>query len=267
MMSPEFMRKLQELRQQRLRTQDFQKWKAANPTSPTGEGRWNAAPWTGQTAQTLVYDTTNGKAFPNPQAALSAGVNNFSYQIPSGMTVDWSYWDQFRQPPPPAPKPVRPITVTDQTVLPGPNPAPPPDTASAPASEEPAPEEPALFQMTDQARRFADAGMFGRAKGAVEAAGGTWDKGMHRQLKADAGSNKNYGGDFKNQSTINSILDKASLVTDATKDGEISYKVPMGKAKKAYEAKHGKGAWSKEVHVAVAAAQKRREKSNKGSRT
>tara|TARA_R110002020_G_scaffold316807_2_gene532175 strand:- start:9429 stop:10253 length:825 start_codon:yes stop_codon:yes gene_type:complete len=272
MISPAFLKKLKELRQSRLRTQDFQKWKAANPTAATGTGVWNAAPWTGQTAQAIVYDTTNGKAFPNPQAALSAGVSNFSYQVPAGMTVDWSYWDQFRQPPPP-PRPVaQPVTVTNQT-LPfthdsetgqAQSPTSQPAT-SAPETSAPEPEP---FQMPDQAKRFADAGMFGRASAAVKAAGGTWSKDMHRQLKKDAGSNKNFGGDFKNQGTIDGILANTDLLADATSGpgGKISYKVPMGKAKKEYEKIHGKGSFTKETHVAIAAAQKRKEKAERDSR-
>ena len=264
MMSPEFMRKLQELRQQRLRTQDFQKWKAANPTSPTGEGRWNAAPWTGQTAQTLVYDTTNGKAFPNPQAALSAGVNNFSYQIPSGMTVDWSYWDQFRQPPPPAPKPVRPITVTDQTVLPGSNPV-PRDNATDNATDNAADdnsttteEQPPVNPFAGikagrlaEAQRYADAGMMGRAREQILLGGGTWGRDnkktdaagliFSKALRTGAKTATNYGGDFKDQAKLDAVAGKV------TADGK------MGKARKAYEAANGKGTWNKTVHKRLAA--------------
>ena len=103
-MSPEFLKKIAELRQANLRNQEFTKWKNNNPTAPTGTGKWNAAPWTGQTPQAIVYDPINGKAYPNPAAAISSGVSNFTYQIPAGMNVDWSYWNQFAQPsPPPAP--------------------------------------------------------------------------------------------------------------------------------------------------------------------
>jgi hypothetical protein len=253
MMSPEFMRKLQELRQQRLRTQDFQKWKAANPTSPTGEGRWNAAPWTGQTAQTIVYDTTNGKAFPNPRAALSAGVSNFSYQIPSGMTVDWSYWDQYRQPPPPAPKPVRPITVVDQTVLPGPNPSGPAphesaaDNAADNAADDTTPVDPFSGVNADrlaEAQRYADAGMMGRAKLAFEQGGGVWSKDIHRRMKREREEVDVYGGKFDFDWASRGITNAADLEQIKTwaKGGLF------GKIKQFMEAKK-KGSFSKDLHV------------------
>ena len=67
----------------------------------------------------IVYDPITGKAYPNPKEAKSAGVNNYIFQAPSGITVDWSYWDKFKTPatelaaPPP---PATAITVEDQTV-------------------------------------------------------------------------------------------------------------------------------------------------------
>jgi hypothetical protein len=271
MMSPEFMRKLQELRQQRLRTQDFQKWKAANPTSPTGEGKWNAAPWTGQTAQTLVYDTTNGKAFPNPQAALSAGVNNFSYQIPSGMTVDWSYWDQYRQPPPPAPKPAMPVTVVDQTVLPGSNPSNPvprdnatTDNAAddnSTTTEEPPPVNPFAGIKAGrlaEAQRYADAGMMGRARQQILLGGGTWGREnkktdaagliFSKALRTGAKTTTNYGGDFKDQAKLDAVVGKVGT------HGEKGY---LQAAKKAYEKNNGKGSWTKSVTKRLIATSKR----------
>ena len=267
MISPEFLKKLKELRQSRLRTQDFQKWKAANPTAATGTGVWNAAPWTGQTAQAIVYDTTNGKAFPNPQAALSAGVSNFSYQVPAGMTVDWSYWDQFRQPPPP-PRPVaQPVTVTNQTLPFTPDPVTGQAQSPAPQPATSAP-EPEPFQMTDEAKRFAAAGMMGRASSAVKAAGGTWTKDMHRQLKKDAEGKKDYGGDFANQSDIDDMVNKYGVMSATSgKGGKITKKVQMGKAKRDWEKKHGKGSWSKDVHVAIAASAQRDHRQNKTKKT
>lgn len=249
-MSPEFLKRLQELRQSRLRTQEFQKWMANNPNAPTGTGVWNAAPWTGQTAQAIVYDPLTGKAYPNPAAALSAGVKNFSYQIPAGMNVDWSYWNQFRQPPPPPrPAPMQTVPVQNQTV--------PFSPTGQAQSSAPAP-EPAPFQMTDEAKRFAAAGMFGRAKASVESAGGEWTNAMHRQLKKDAEGKKNYGGDFANQSDIDDMVKKYGVM-DATsgKGGKVTQKVQMGKAKRDWEKKHGKGSWNKDVHVAIAASAQR----------
>ena len=236
------------MRQARLRTQDFQKWKDRNPTAATGAGVWTAAPWTGQTAQTIVYDPTNGKAYPNPAAALSAGVTNFSYQIPSGMNIDWSYWDQFRQPvaPRPAPRsaPAQTVTVADQTI--------PFRTPQNTDTTKP-------FEIPELAKRFADAGMFGRAKKAIEDAGGTWTKEMSRKLRAAAKNTKYYGGVFENQSTIDALVDKYTLANASSgAGGKISYKVMMGKAKRDYEKKHGVGSWTKAVHVAVAASLQRK---------
>ena len=52
--------------------------------------------------QVIVYDPSNGKAYPNPSAARAAGVTNFIYNAPSGINIDWSYWDQLAQPEPEA---------------------------------------------------------------------------------------------------------------------------------------------------------------------
>jgi hypothetical protein len=86
--------------------------------------------------QTTVYDPMTGKAYPNPGVATSEGVANFSYQIPSGMTVDWSYWDRFAQPEP-TPVTATETVVADQTLpfnppAPAPKPEPTPRPAPAP---------------------------------------------------------------------------------------------------------------------------------------
>ena len=51
-----------------------------------------------QDVQRIVYDVLTGKAYPNPNEARKSGVVNFSYQVPSGMNVDWSWWDKFKTP-------------------------------------------------------------------------------------------------------------------------------------------------------------------------
>jgi len=201
-----------------------------------------------------VYDPITGKAYPNPAAALSAGVKNFSYQIPAGMNVDWSYWDQFRQPPPPPrPAPMQTVPVRNQTIPFTHAPATGQAQSPAPQPETSAPEP---FQMTDEAKRFAAAGMMGRASSAVKAAGGVWTKDMHRQLRKDAEGKKDYGGDFANQSDIDDMVNKYGVM-DASPGGGVRKKVQMGKAKRDWEKKHGKGSWNKDVHVAIAASAQR----------
>jgi len=51
---------------------------------------------------TIVYDPKTGKAYPNPKTARAEGVMSFAYNMPSGIKIDWSYWDRFRKPPEPA---------------------------------------------------------------------------------------------------------------------------------------------------------------------
>ena len=46
------------------------------------------------------------------------------------------------------------------------------------------------------AQQYADAGMFARAKAAFEAAGGTWNNAVHKQLKQEAADTTRYGGDI-----------------------------------------------------------------------
>jgi hypothetical protein len=100
--------------------------------------------------EVIVYDPSTGKAYPNPSAARAAGVNNFMYNAPSGINVDWSYWDQFAQPEP-APVEVAEIEVESQelpfepttyTPTPAPTPEPSPEPAAAPAAAAPPPPPP-----------------------------------------------------------------------------------------------------------------------------
>ena len=239
MMSPAFLKRLVALRQQRQNNSYFQQWASQDAVQANANNKWTAAPWRGNAPQVIVYDPTNGKAYPNPAAALGAGVRDFTYQVPSGMNIDWSYWDQFKQPAPPAPKPVKPVTVEDQTVTPTPEPTEEP-------TEEPTKE---VFQMPDQAKRFADAGMFGRAKKEVEATGGVWSKGMHQQLKNDAGANNQYGGQFDyNWSGVSK--QELQGVKDFAKLGKF------GKAKKAVEDAGGK--WTKQMEIQLRAKNKRK---------
>jgi len=95
---------------------------SSDPTAAAGAGKRSTGSrrpmWAGISpgdVNTIVYDPITGKAYPNPSEARGAGVTNFSYNIPSGMNIDWSWWDKFRQPATTTPAPV-PITVAPQEI-------------------------------------------------------------------------------------------------------------------------------------------------------
>jgi len=261
-MNQQFLQALAELRKTRQRTFDWDKWKGVEP----GASGWNAMPWQGNTPQVIVYDPKTGKAYPNPQAATSAGVINFAYNLPSGMTVDWSYWDQFTQPM--APSTTASPMIADQTLpfnpapySPNQYPAATPPVNSSLAQDEPEeePEEEPVAPVDPfagvsagrlaEAKRYADAGMFGRAKQQIELGGGTWDESadLSQTLRSEASTTDNYGGDFKDQEGINAVVSKI------TSDGKV------GKAKKAYVA--AGGTWSKAVHKRLKATYNRQNNS------
>lgn len=90
------------------------------------------------TVQGVVYDPTSGKAFPNAKVAVAEGVANYTSKVPSGMNIDWSYWDKFKQPDPvkPAPAPATetaPAPVDVTVPFEAPTPAPTPVPAPRPA--------------------------------------------------------------------------------------------------------------------------------------
>jgi hypothetical protein len=62
----------------------------------------------------VVYDPYSGKAFPSPSVARDQGVTRFVYNLPPGMKIDWSYWEQFSQPKAPVAGAGMPIA--DQTL-------------------------------------------------------------------------------------------------------------------------------------------------------
>jgi len=103
--------------------------------------------------------------------------------------------------------------------------------------------------MAEQAKRFADAGMFGRAKKEVEATGGVWSKSMHRQLKKDADAIKQYGGRFE--------YDWTGVDANELEDIKAHAKAgKFGRAKKAVEDAGGK--WTKEMSVQLRAKNRRK---------
>ena len=267
MLSPAFFNRLKQLRQQRQRASEYQRYLT---TVPEGTEDSDGGTWKGKVAQTIVYGP-EGKAYPNPAAAMASGVSNFSYNLPSGVNVDWSYWNKFTQPPTTTPVPV-PITVAPQnTIKPGvntnapdagdnPNPPTEPPSGGNGNTTTPAPTTPAPTTTPNpfagvsagrlaEAKRFADAGMMGRAKQQIELGGGTWDesKTLSKALRKGAKETDRYGGDFKFTGA-----DDASVTSALSKIGS-DFK--MGRARKAIE--DAGGTWSKELHKRLKAEKKR----------
>ena len=128
---------------------------------------------------------------------------------------------------------------------------PPVDT---PSPSGPSPKQPVVdpWAKLDQtklnlAKRYADAGMMGRASSAFKDAGGVWDRTTSQRLRKEAGETSRYGGDFDfNWSNYG--------VTKQTQLDEIAALAKQGnfKAIKAMVEGAG-GTWSKDMHVKLAA--------------
>jgi|TARA_Y100000296_G_scaffold14357_1_gene16790 hypothetical protein len=78
-----------------------------------------------------------------------------------------------------------------------------PPSAGPPSPSGPSPEQPEVdpWANLDQgklnlAKRYADAGMMGRAATAFKDAGGTWDRTTSQRLRTEARNTSRYGGDF-----------------------------------------------------------------------
>ena len=105
MFSPEFLKRYAEIQQKRVNQAataetDVEVGASSDPVEQ-GQKMIGTRPsayanTTPSVVDAIVYDPTSGKAFPNPSVAVSEGVTNFSYQVPSGMNIDWSYWDKFK---------------------------------------------------------------------------------------------------------------------------------------------------------------------------
>jgi len=99
------------------------------------------------------------------------------------------------------------------------------------------------------AQQYADAGMMARAKAAFEAAGGTWNNAVHKQLKSEAADTTRYGGDIafkwtdygvRTQEQLNKIIAWAK----AGDFGKIASEInKLGGSKK----------WNKQLHTKLAA--------------
>ena len=292
MLSPDFLKRLGQIRSQQKRQGQFQKWAKTRPYLFNNEhgarsaygGRWYSGLETEDQVDRTVYSKA-GKAYPNPRTAILDGVTDYAYQIPSGVNVDWSWWDQFKQPLPPE-KAAYDITVADQTFKFDPGDAetpasaetttteapandPPPDTSPEPGPEpepEEAPEPPDPFAGISagrlaEAKRYASAGMFGRAKQQAELGGGAWEVGgelskAFRTGASTANPRSGYGGEFNWQKTdvVGGKTSKAGMESALSKIGSD---MKMGAAKAAIEA--AGGTWSKRLHVRLQAEKKRRE--------
>jgi len=280
MLSPAFFRRLKQLRQQRQRATEYQQYLTTLPAAGTGDSQGGT--WKGKVAQTIVYGP-EGKAYPNPAAAMSAGASNFTYNLPSGVNVDWSYWNKFTQPPTTTPVPV-PITVAPQnTVVPGVNTnAPDADQNTNPPTEGPTEgpvegptttppiqgptttpptQPPTKDPFADvsagrlaEAKRYADAGMMGRAKQQFELGGGTWDesKMASKALRTEAKATDRYGGDFKFSKSGVESKDINKALRKFKSSGS------MASARKAIE--DAGGTWSKALHKRLRAEAERKKK-------
>ena len=278
MLSPAFFNRLKQLRQQRQRASEYQRYLT---TVPEGEEDSDGGTWKGKVAQTIVYGP-EGKAYPNPAAAMAAGASNFSYNLPSGVQVDWSYWNKFTQPPTTTPVPV-PITVAPQnTIVPGTNtnapdagdntnpPTQPPsggnENTTTPAvsvtpTPTPTPWDPFAGVSAGrlaEAKRFADAGMIGRARQQIVLGGGTWEVGadhrstgdslkLSKHIRKEAKDTDRYGGDYPFKAA------SSASVTSAL--SKIGSDFKMGKARKAIE--DAGGTWTDQMHSRLLAEKKR----------
>ena len=118
---------------------------------------------------------------------------------------------------------------------------------SAPSPEQPEEEYVDPWTNLDQgklnlAKRYADAGMLGRAATAFKQAGGVWDRTTSDRLRTEAASTSRYGGDF-DWSKYGINQRDFGAISDYAKQGKF------GKIKKMV----GKNNWNKDLHVKLAA--------------
>ena len=126
----------------------------------------------------------------------------------------------------------------------------PPAVVSSPSG--PSPEQPEEVDPWDKldaqklnlAKRYADAGMLGRAATAFKEAGGIWDRTTGDRLRTEARDTSRYGGDF----------DFSKYGIKQRDFGAISDYAKQGKFGKIKDMVTGAGgAWDKDLHVKLAA--------------
>jgi hypothetical protein len=148
--------------------------------------------------------------------------------------------------------PVNPITGPVTEVAPTPAVTPSMEVGSpapsSPAIEKPVEEVDPWANLDQQklnlAKRYADAGMMGRASSAFKDAGGAWDRTTSQRLRTEAKDTSRYGGDF-DWSTYGIQQRDFGAISDMAKRGKF------GKIKNMVEG--AGGAWDKNLHVKLAA--------------
>jgi len=164
----------------------------------------------------------------------------------------------------PAPSPERPTNPYAPDPAPAPDPVPVPnpmpiahdssndyvdDPTADPSLASPVDSWDDLDQdLLNLAKRYADAGMMGRAKAAFEQAGGSWDTDTHKRMVQERDQTDSYGGLFDFEWARRGITDAADLEQiKAWAKGNL-----YGKIKQFMEAKKP-GSFDKEVHVKLKA--------------
>jgi len=246
MYSADFLRRFAEIRRQsanQAATNVEASVDTGAPTDPSEEGQRMVgtrpsayANTQAGTAQTTVYDPLTGKAYPNPDVATAEGVNNYVFQIPSGMNVDWSYWDKFKQPDPepvsvddtvevadqtlpfnpPAPEPEpEPQPRPQQTVQPNPPPPPPPPPPKPVVAKQSAPRR-TQSKPTPQPVRVASRDEWERQ--------GTY---MHGAGHSGPNSGKSLRGDRNNDSYYANYV---RVMNEANKSGNYAHATEVNRA-------------------------------------
>lgn len=124
-------------------------------------------------------------------------------------------------------------------------------SAGTPSPSAPSPEQPEVdpWANLDQAKlnlakRYADAGMMGRASSAFKDAGGIWDRTTSQRLRTEAASTPRYGGDF-DFSKYGIQQKDFGTISDWAKQGKF------GRIKNMVT--QAGGTWDKDLHVKLAA--------------
>jgi hypothetical protein len=225
------------------------------------------------TQQVISYAYIQGRwySFPSPFAAKLAvqryngNMESVRTERPTGVNIDTSLgWDLEGGKLPetilPAPgvtgdalwnPPLNPIIRATPVAEPVADPV--VDPVADPVAEPVAEPVVDLWDDLDQdllnlAKRYADAGMMGRAKAAFEQAGGTWAKDTHKRMAQERDQTGLYGGQFEFNWANRGITDAADLEKiKAWAKGGL-----FGRIKQFMESKKA-GSYDKDVHTKLKA--------------